>query len=120
MLNSFKNIRRYLFHMGNTIVTNRKDGKNITETLIQDLHSDLLSMGLEEDQEAYLLELIDSLVAEVLDKLDAGAEIRSVLCFILDSLKSLIDQQESIVEEFNNNAASQSIASDEDDNIELF
>jgi len=122
MLNSFKNIRRYLFEMGTTIVNNRGEGKAITDKLIQNLHTDLLSMGLEEDQEDYLLELVDSVLAEVMDKLDAGAEIRLVLSFILNNLELLIEKQESILVEFNKNIASESrsINQETDDSIELF
>jgi len=122
MLASFKNIRQYLFQMGTTIVNNRGEGKAITDRLIHNLHSDLLSMGLEEDQEEYLLELVDSVLAKVADKLDAGAEIRSVLSYILDSLKQLIEKQETILVEFNQNIVSESkeTSYESDDSIELF
>lgn len=120
MLNSFKNIRRYLFHMGTTIISNREDGKNITDKLTQDLHADLLGMGLEEDQEDYLLERIDDVISEVMLKLDAGAEIRSVLSFILTSLKSLIEQQELLLEGFTQSLASESEVVQSEDDIELF
>jgi len=122
MLDSFKSIRGYLYQMGTIIVSNRGEGKAITDKLIQDLHTDLLSMGLEEDQEEYLLELIDSVLGKVTDKLDAGTEIRSVLSFVLTNLKLLIEKQENILDEFNKNTVSQSSTTDQgsDDSIELF
>ncbi len=122
MLESFKGIRQYLYQTGNTIVANREEGKDLTGKLIQDLHSDLLRMGLEVEQEEYLLELVDSVVNDVMAKLDAGAEIRSVLSYILENLQLLIEKQESILDEFNQNivSASNSDNSQADANIELF
>ncbi|MBV1911272.1 MAG: response regulator [Kangiellaceae bacterium] len=120
MLNSFKSIRRYLYHMGTTIVSSREEGKVITSELLQELQSDLLTMGLEQDQEDYLLDRIDTVVNDVMLKLDAGCEIRSVLSFILSSLKSLIDKQENILDEFNKSIVQNTDVIQADDNIELF
>jgi len=122
MLNLFKNIRCNLFQMGTTIVEKRDEGRTTTESLIQGLHGDLLGMGLEEEQEEYLLELIDSVVEELMIKLDAGAEVRSVFSFILTNLQNLVHKQELLLEEFNRNQATESepANSEMDDNIELF
>lgn len=122
MLNSFKDIRQNLFDMGSTVIDNREGSKTITDKLIQELHSDLLRMGLEEDQEDYLVERIDEVINEVMLKLDAGAEIRIVLSFILKKLKSLVEKQETLLEEFKQNVAEEATAYKEeiDDSIELF
>jgi len=122
MLSLFKNIRCNLFQMGTTIVKNRDEGRTTTESLIQELHGDLFGMGLEEEQEEYLLELIDSAIDQLMIKLDTGAEVRSVFSFILTNLQSLVQKQEQILEEFNKNQVSESepLGGEMDDNIELF
>jgi len=120
MLEAFKGIRANLYFMGKTIVDSRDQGKDILNALVQELHVDLLGMGLEQDQEDYLIDRIDSVLDEVMEKLDAGAEISSVLNFILNNLKSLVEKQELILEEFSSSLASHTEVDDSDDGIELF
>ncbi len=122
MLNAFKNIRSNLFSMGSIIISNREGSKKITDELTQDLHADLLGMGLEEEQENYLLERIDSVVIQVMEKLDVGVEIHDLLNFISSNMKSLVDKQESLLEEFNKSLSRQVDKIDDqlDDGVELF
>ena len=121
MLNLFGNIRMNLFQMGTTIVDKREEGRSSSAGLIQELHGDMLGMGLEEEQEEYLLELVDTVAEELMVKLDAGAEIRTVFSFILTNLKFMVEKQEQILEEFNKNQASEAEAlSADNDDIELF
>ncbi|PHS19166.1 MAG: response regulator [Kangiella sp.] len=120
MLETFKNIRRYLFHMGTAIVNGRDESKTMTNELIQSLHADLLSMGLEQDQEDYLIDQIDSVSQNILEKMNSGAEIRDVLDYILSNLKNLIVKQESIIGDFADNLKEQSKEVEEDVGIELF
>ena len=122
MLNSYRDIRRYLYHMGTTIVNSREDGKDIMDKLVQNLQSDLLAMGLEEDQEDFLLNNIDEVLGEVMAKLDAGSEIRTVLSFILSNLKSLFDNQQTILEQSINNISEEASKKsvEMDTNVELF
>ena len=120
MLEIFKNIRRYLFHMGTAIVNGRDESKTMTNELIQSLHADLLSMGLEQDQEDYLIDQIDSVSQNILEKMNSGAEIRDVLDYILSNLKNLIVKQESIIGDFADNLKDQSEEVEEDVGIELF
>jgi len=121
MLNLFGNIRMNLFQMGTTIVDKREEGRSSSASLIQELHGDMLGMGLEEEQEEYLLELVDTVAEELMIKLDAGAEIRTVFSFILTNLKFMVEKQEQILEEFSKNQVSEAeaVSSDTDD-IELF
>lgn len=120
MLDAFKGIRSNLYFMGKTIVDSRGQGQDILSALVQELHADLLGMGLEQDQEDYLIDRIDSVLDEVMEKLDAGAEISGVLNFILNNLKSLVQKQEMILEEFSANLATHSEVVESDDGIELF
>lgn len=120
MLETFKNIRRYLFHMGTAIVSGRDESKTLTNELIHSLHADLLRMGLEQDQEDYLIDQIDSVSQNILEKMNSGAEIREVLDYILRNLKNLIVKQESIINDFVDNLKEQSQEVEKDVGIELF
>ncbi len=79
-------------------------------------------MGLEQEQEDFLLANIDRVLCDVMAKLDAGAEIRTVLSFILSNLKSLIDNQQIILEQSINCFAKETSKNslEMDSNIELF
>lgn len=121
MLDSFKDIRHHLFTMGHSILNKRRKSQGAADKIIQSLQSDLISMGLEEDQEDYLLQLIDSMVENILLKMDAGEEIKTVLSFILDNLKSLTEKQIKILDGFSQNLIKESNEPTSlDDNIELF
>ena len=120
MLETFKNIRRYLFHMGKGVVQNRSDGQKMTDDLIQSLHADLLRMGLEQDQEDFLLDRIDSVSNEIIEKLNAGVEIRDVLSYILTNLKNLITKQELMIDDLTFTLSEQCEAVEEDTGVDLF
>jgi len=120
-IQSFHNIRGNLYHLASTILDNRNKSADLMQTLVHGLNSDLLRMGLEEDQEDYLINRIDTAIAEAMTQMDAGAEIRSALSFILNNLKTMMDQQQALLDNFN---ASQATTSQADPNdlgdIELF
>ena len=122
LLDSFKLIRSNLFYLGTTIVKNRKDSTAIMSKLVEDLNYDLLKMGLEEDQEEFLLNRIDTAIDDATIKMDAGREIRMALTFILSNLKNVMEKQESLLEDFKASLAHESTEQedDSDDNIELF
>lgn len=122
LLNSFKMIRQNLYHLGSTIVKNRKDSTETMSSLVQNLNYDLLRMGLEEDQEEYLLSRIDSAIEEAMEQMDAGKEIREALTFILTNIKTVMGKQEELLDAFTASLTDESTdQSDEmDDSVELF
>jgi len=122
MLVLFKNIRGNLFHMGKTIVGNRKESTEVTSNLVQDLRTDLFRMGLEDDQEDYLVERMDSVIDDVREHMDSGAEFRYLLSYIISNLKVVVEKQEKLLESYNNSQISDSEnQTDElDDDIVLF
>ncbi len=122
LLESFKMIKRNLYHLGTTIVKNRKDSRTIMSSLVEDLNYDLLRMGLEEDQEEFLLNRIDSAIEEAMIQIDAGKEIRDVLTFILNNLRNVMDKQETLFNAFTASLATESSDHDDalDDGVELF
>ncbi|NOR68631.1 MAG: response regulator, partial [Methylomarinum sp.] len=122
LLESFKMIRNSLYYLGSTIVTNRKDSTAMMNKLVQDLNYDFLRMGLDEDQEEFLLNRIDTALDEAMEEMDAGKEIREALTFILMNLNKVMSKQELLFNAFTESLATEVAeqSSDMDDNIELF
>ena len=90
--------------------------------LVQDLNIDFLGMGLEEDQEEFLLTRIDSAIEKALVEMDAGKEIRAALTFVRLNLSNVIDKQEELYNAFKDSIATEVVvqSSDLDDSVELF
>ncbi|BCG63557.1 MAG: hypothetical protein methR_P1285 [Methyloprofundus sp.] len=122
LLDSFKMIRNSLYFLGKTIVNNRKESTATMHKLVQDLNYDFLRMGLEENQEEYLLHRIDTAIEEARIEMDAGQEIRQALTYILTNLNTVAGKQEQLFEAFNASLATELAeqSSDMDDDIELF
>ncbi|MCK5121260.1 MAG: response regulator [Methylococcales bacterium] len=122
LLESFKMIRNSLYYLGSTIVTNRKDSTAMMNKLVQDLNYDFLRMGLDEDQEEFLLNRIDTALDEAMEEMDAGKEIREALTFILMNLNKVMSKQELLFNAFTESLATEVAeqSADMDDNIELF
>ncbi|MCK4842299.1 MAG: response regulator [Methylococcales bacterium] len=122
LIDSFKEIRNSLFVLGSTIVTNRKDSTVMMNKLVQDLNYDFLRMGLEEDQEQYLLNRIDSAIDEAMEEMDAGVEIRQALTFILQKLNTVVNKQEELYNAFTESLAVEVEKENAsmDDDVELF
>ncbi len=122
LLTSFKLIHNSLFYLGTTIVKNRKQSNVIMNQLVQGLNIDFLGMGLEEDQEEFLLTRIDSAIDKALDKMDAGKEIREALTFVRSNLNDVADNQKDLYQAFKDSLATEVAeqSSDLDDSVELF
>ncbi len=122
LLDSFKLIRNNLYYLGTSIVNNREKSERTMNKLVEDLNYDFLRMGLEEDQEEYLLTRIDTAIAEAKVEMDAGKEIRESLTFILLNLNTVIAKQAELLENYSASLAAEAAeqSSDLDDNIELF
>ncbi len=121
-MDSFKMIRHSLFNLGTTIVKNKKDSTAIMNNLVQELSHDFLRMGLEEDQEEYLLNRVDSAIDEAMIKMDAGEEIRQALTFILTNLDLVTTKQQELLDAYIDSLATEAVeqTGDLDDNVELF
>jgi gluconate kinase len=121
LLRSFSQIRGSLYHLAKTILVNRDHSNKLLQDLVHDISYDMMRMGLEEDQEEYLLHRIDSAIEEAMQQMDAGQEISEVFYTINHNLKSVISNQESLVQAFISSQASESTEQSEDDSdIELF
>lgn len=122
LLKSIKMIRNSLYHLGSTIVKNRQESSETMNKLVQGLSYDFMGMGLEQDQEEYLLTRIDTAIEEAMEEMDAGKEIRVALTFILTNLNTLMNKQDELFSAFTKSLATEVAeqSSDMDDSVELF
>ena len=120
VLGRFGVIRSQLFHLVKTLVDNQEKSTVTLEHMVTELNTDLLRMGLDEDQEAYLLRHLDNTIAGVAEQLDSRAMLHEVFRGVLDNLKEISGKQEELHNVFvEMNRVDQAPPPEEDD-VELF
>lgn len=119
---SFIGIRKNLFTLASTLVKNRERSNLLTTDAINNLSMKFMGMGLETDQEAFIIDLIESSFTDTLNAIDIGEQLRHSFSFILDNLNETMSKHDSLLEEFIQSQAEKvSVAPEEiDDDIELF
>lgn len=122
LIGSFKMIHNSLYYLGTTIVNNRTQSTAMMKKLVQELNIDFLGMGLEEDQEEFLLTRIDTAIDKAIDEMDAGKEIREALTFVRSNLNDVMNDQNVLYQAFKDSLATEVAeqSSDLDDSVELF
>ena len=120
LLRAFGQIRTKLYYLARGMLNKQEESGGLLREMAELINYDLLRMGLEEDQEDYLLTRIDT--ADAMERIDSGETIYYTLSNVLASIKGVMQNQEHIVEAF---ATSQAVDSDADKknyegDIELF
>ena len=102
LLAAFGRIRASFYHLAKGLIRNQEQSNRLLRDMLQDLNQDFLRMGLEEDQEAYVLDRIDTAIEDAIERIDASDALRDTLLVLLPSLKSVYQQQQEMVETFSN------------------
>ncbi|PLY14778.1 MAG: response regulator [Sedimenticola sp.] len=102
LMKSFGRIRTSFYYLAKNLLMNQDQSETVLKEMLQSLNFDLMRMGLEEDQEEYLLHRIDTAIEEVVERIDAGQTIYNTLSTVLVNLKDVCAKQSSLVETFNN------------------
>lgn len=102
LLVAFGRIRSSFYYFARDLITNQDQSNRLLREMLQELNHDFLRMGLEEDQEAYVLNRIDQAIEDAITKIDASDALRETLLVLLPSLKSIYGQQQQMVDTFNN------------------
>ncbi|MCQ8119690.1 response regulator [Methylomonas rosea] len=122
LLRSFGRIRTDLYYLAKTLMTNQEDSAKVMHQMIRDLNLDLLRMALDDDQEKYLLNRIESAIEEAAKRIDASPFIANSLSNVFLNLKTVTRKQQILVETFiarHTSGPAEEVVM-EDDNIELF
>lgn len=121
LMQSFGQIRSRLYHLAKSLINNQNEGTESLQHMVSELNTDLLSMGLEDDQEAYILGRIDTAIDEARDQLDASATLYHSFTGILFNLKQITSKQEQLQDLFKEmNTPSSTPEIEDDGSIEMF
>ncbi len=123
---SFVLITDTLNDIKQAIHNNQEKGIGILHQMLLEIDHDIPRMGLEEDQEMFILNKIDSAIEEADNTAAATLNITESFSSVIAKLHHLLEMQESIQEQLNEPSASNDNSQTEDSsddlslNIELF
>ncbi len=100
LMGAFRQIRSQLYHLAKTLIVKQNDSEILLNSMVTNLNTELLRMGLDDDQETHILSTIDGAIEEAIDKLDASGTMHRVFTDILNNLKEVTDKQEELQEAF--------------------
>lgn len=121
LLAAFGRIRNSFYWFARDLIDNQDHSGRLLRDMLQELNHDFLRLGLEEDQEAYVLNRIDSAIEDAIRRIDASDALRDTLLVLLPSLKSVYTQQQQMMDTFTNlQQRTQSEANASLGDIELF
>jgi CheY-like chemotaxis protein len=121
LMRSFGQVRSRLYYLAQTLIRNQHDSAELLHKMVIDLNTDLLRMGLEDDQEAYILHRIDSAIEDAKQQLDASATLYHSFTGILNTLKQTTENQRKLQQTFAAmNEAKVNLETEDDGSIEFF
>ncbi len=96
--NSFERVKDTFLNVAGLLEENREEGHNIMRTMLIDLTNELPRMGLEDDQERYILDQIESAVDQAATVVDNGDVIGQSFDSVLLDLGDLVKAQSSLMD----------------------
>lgn len=96
---SFSAIRSTLSEISQMIQKNQQVSVKIMRDMLTELDQNIPRMGLEQDQEDYIINRIDSAIRGSSDTIDAGNEFASAFKEVSGSLQNLIDKQNQLMDQ---------------------
>lgn len=97
---SFIGIRKNLFSLASKIVENRQRSSSLTTEAVHNLGMKFMGMGLEVEQEATLIDLVESSFSETLTEIDIGQELHHSFSFILENLRETMSKHDVLLDNF--------------------
>ena len=95
---SFQSIKDTIQDLGISMRENAKGGHLILSNMLQELSQALPGMALEDDQENYILDQIESAVQTTTAITDAGENISGSFEMVIQQLQTLVEKQNNLVE----------------------
>ncbi len=121
LMHSFGQVRGLLYYLAKTLIANQQQSTELLQRMVTELNTDLLRMGLEDDQEAYILHRIDGAIDDARQQLDASGMLYVSFSKILATLKEISGKQGLLQETFAAmNTAHVSTEVVDDGSIEMF
>jgi len=95
---SFKNIRTTLDDLAGKMREGQEDGSSLLNKLLMSLEEAMPRLGLDDDQERYLMESIESKINEAMEKVQNYEAIQITFDSLIRLLQHLVDNQEELVD----------------------
>ena len=95
---SFKNIRMTLDDLANEMRAGQEDGSSLLNTLFMSLEEAMPRLGLDDDQEQYLMNSIEEKINEAMEKVQNYEAIQITFDSLIRLLQHLVDNQEQLVD----------------------
>lgn len=117
---AFEMIRSNLLGVSNRMQVNQGESHRILQGMLDELAQNLPRMGLEDDQESYILSTIDNAIKNSFDLTDDNALVQNTMREVSGELQVLLDKQNQIMQQVLENRKRPD--SDDDDlmAVELF
>ncbi|MBL4793960.1 MAG: response regulator [Pseudomonadales bacterium] len=96
---SFKMVNETLAGLTTRLQDNENKCLGVMRLMMDDLDKRVPGMGLEDDQETYLLDLIDESMTQVIEVMDDSCTIRQAYDSVMRHLSLIGDQQQNMAEE---------------------
>ena len=95
---SFKNIRDTLDDLATQMRAGQQDGSSLLNDLLLSLEEAMPTLGLDDDQEKYLMENVEFRVNEAMGKVQNYEAIQMTFDSLIRLLQHLVDEQHDLVE----------------------
>lgn len=99
ILMSFAMVESSLAELATSLYENHETSAKILQDLRTELETNIPKMGLDDDQEAYLVERVDTSLVKAIEVSDSNSAVRDTFDRILKQLEGLMEQQSTIVDD---------------------
>lgn len=94
---TFHEMKDQLVSLTNTLHHNQQEGYEKMRSMFYELESRIPTLGLDDDQEKYILDSVMNTIEEVTDSVMASEHTNKTLNRVLDTMQNLVDEQTQIV-----------------------
>ena len=118
---SIQNIREILDQLSSSLTDNQQEGTQVLRRMFEEMNQKLPGMGLDDDQENFILDRIENATQQAMKLVDAGQDTNAAFSMVLSDLEQLASEQAKLLTE-NIKSDSPAVESKEDDimAVELF
>lgn len=117
---SFEEINTALTELSQVIAESQKKGLNLMRKLLHEMTLELPSMGLDDDQELFLLDKVDRAIEDASQNMDIQENVQVVFQQILLKLQSLVSHFREANHRYDDQDQSQNQQEEEITSVELF
>lgn len=94
---TFHEMKDELVSLTNTLNHNQQEGYENMRSMFYELEGRIPSLGLDDDQEKYILDSVMNTIEQVTDRVMASEQTNKTLANVLETMQNLVDEQTQIV-----------------------